>query len=409
VVWVDERNGNPDIYGIILKQQQELCICTDPNIQANPAIYQDMVVWQDYRNNTWDIYGYNLVTEEEFFIAIGAEEQSNPVIYADYVIYKRRIKDNSDIYGYNLKTGKTFPITQNKAYQGNPAIYQDIVVWEDHGITRSDIVGYNLKTRETFSVPINLNFQGDPAIYGTTVVWVDGRHGDTDIYGYDMETEKEFRITTDSLFTFSVLEYDPQIYKDTVVWLDKRGENTTIYGYILGTDRSFSAYLFGGCVGLIGIAGLFLAVKSQSDFLSRLWILIGVGFGVGVSLVEVLYTDAGTFLFLVMTPVVSVMCGLIAKRRSTVVSTLFSVFFIAYSVDVLRLSLQPETVILVLVWAAGYTLAGVVPAWVFERRMKSLITGFSCPNCGNTIEKSWNVCPYCKANLDYTRVYEDST
>ena len=50
VVWVDERNGNEDIYGYNLSTQEEFPITTEPHGQSSPAIYQDIVVWADTRN-----------------------------------------------------------------------------------------------------------------------------------------------------------------------------------------------------------------------------------------------------------------------------------------------------------------------------------------------------------------------
>ena len=68
VVWVDERNGNEDIYGYYLSTQEEFPITTEPHDQSSPAIYQDIVVWADTRNGNTDIYGFNLLTQKEFQI-----------------------------------------------------------------------------------------------------------------------------------------------------------------------------------------------------------------------------------------------------------------------------------------------------------------------------------------------------
>lgn len=50
VVWVDNRNGNQDIYGYDLSTSEEIPIATDSFIQRNPVIYENIVVWEDYRN-----------------------------------------------------------------------------------------------------------------------------------------------------------------------------------------------------------------------------------------------------------------------------------------------------------------------------------------------------------------------
>ena len=56
VVWIDERNGNKDIYGFNLATDTEFAVCTDPADQLEPAISGDIVVWTDERNGNKDIY-----------------------------------------------------------------------------------------------------------------------------------------------------------------------------------------------------------------------------------------------------------------------------------------------------------------------------------------------------------------
>jgi beta propeller repeat protein len=60
VVWVDCRNGNPDIYGYNIAEDYEFEVTRDPGCQATPAIQGSLVVWADNRNGNWDIYGRNL-------------------------------------------------------------------------------------------------------------------------------------------------------------------------------------------------------------------------------------------------------------------------------------------------------------------------------------------------------------
>jgi beta propeller repeat protein len=60
VVWVDCRNGNPDIYGYNIVEDYEFEITRDRGCQVTPAICGSLVVWADNRNGNWDIYGRNI-------------------------------------------------------------------------------------------------------------------------------------------------------------------------------------------------------------------------------------------------------------------------------------------------------------------------------------------------------------
>jgi TolB protein len=60
VVWVDCRNGNPDIYGYTIAEDSEFEVIRHPACQVTPAIHGLLVVWADNRNGNWDIYGRSL-------------------------------------------------------------------------------------------------------------------------------------------------------------------------------------------------------------------------------------------------------------------------------------------------------------------------------------------------------------
>ena len=65
VVWEDGRNPgkrNGDIYGCDLVTRQEFPICVEPHNQEQPDVSGNLVVWMDERNGNRDIYGYNLET-----------------------------------------------------------------------------------------------------------------------------------------------------------------------------------------------------------------------------------------------------------------------------------------------------------------------------------------------------------
>ena len=194
VIWVNESNGNWDIYGYNLSTEKEFQITTDPASQSQPAIYGDIVVWTDERSGHGDIYGYSFSTEKEFQITTGWHYQSQPAIYGDIVVWvERRWKNvrndfDRDIYGHSLSTNEEFQITTDPNDQQNPAIYGDVVVFDDFRNDNKDIYGYNLSTNEEFQITTDPNDQQNPAIYGDVVVWTDYRNGNYDIYGYNLSS-----------------------------------------------------------------------------------------------------------------------------------------------------------------------------------------------------------------------------
>ena len=120
----------------------EFTITIDPYNQYDPAIYDDIVIWVDERNGNSDIYGYNLSTREEFPITTNPFEQYFPAIYEKIIVWTDTRHGNEDIYGYDLFTGKEFQITTDLDDQDVPAIYEDIIVWWDLRSDRWDIYGY---------------------------------------------------------------------------------------------------------------------------------------------------------------------------------------------------------------------------------------------------------------------------
>ena len=146
VVWMDQRNGNPDIYGVDLSTEIMFPICTDANDQRTPAIYGSTVVWRDDRNGNPDIYGYNLSTETEFQITTNTSVQLNPALHKDIVVWRDERNESMDIYGYSISTETEFPITTAARNQQAPAVFCNIVVWRDRRNRNDDIYGAVLDT-----------------------------------------------------------------------------------------------------------------------------------------------------------------------------------------------------------------------------------------------------------------------
>lgn len=409
VIWTDERNGNADIYGYDLIARQEFPIVTHGSDQTNPAIYKDVVVWQDYRNGNADIYGYNLQTSEEFQVTTNFCDQKNPKIYQNTVVWEDHRNGNSDIYGYNLSTKKEFQVTSHLTYQGNPSIHGDNIVWEDHRNGNSDIYGYNMISRRETQITKDSGWQGNPAVHNQIVLWVDDRKGSIDIYGYNLKLCREFQITRDPILSFSTPEYDPQTYGMTVVWANGKHKNTDIYLYEIPERAMYLFSPYGDAVfPIILVLALLLIFRKETSFIPS--ILFGIVYGVITMGLEESFVDLGTVLLLVGTPFLSVLLGLLSENRLNSVVTVFSIFMIVFVLDASRISVGTKALLLSLFFAALYSILGLGVSWIFKIRMKKprKLRGLFCPNCGKKIEKSWNMCPYCKANLDYTKLYDDA-
>lgn len=101
VVWVDQRNGNYDIYGADISDRSnpvEFIICTDANTQRDPAISGNIIVWEDNRNGNMDIYGYDISTQTEFQITDNTSDQQDPAISGHTVVWEDKRHGQSEIY-----------------------------------------------------------------------------------------------------------------------------------------------------------------------------------------------------------------------------------------------------------------------------------------------------------------------
>ena len=300
-------------------------------------------------------------------------------------------------------------MTFHPTYQGNPCIYGDIIIWEDHRNGNSDIYGYDLIAGEGIQITENSGWQGNPAIHNQIVLWVDDRKGSTDIFGYNLELSREFQITRDPILSFSTPEYDPQIYGMKVVWANGRHKNTDIYLYEVPERAMYLFSPYGDAVfPVILVLALILIFRKETSFVPS--ILFGIVYGVITMGLEESFVDLGTMLLLVGTPFLAVLLGLLSKSRLNSMVTVFSIFMIVFVLDASRISVGMKALLLSLLWATLYTVLGLGASWIFKARIKKprKLRGLFCPNCGEKIEKSWNICPYCKANLDYTRLYDDA-
>lgn len=221
IVWEDWRNGYPDIYMYDLTTGLETPVCTDSAYQMRPAIYGDIIVWQDQRNGDYDIYMYDLMTHTETRLTADPADQICPVVYGDIVVWqdwRNWISSYGDIYMYDLITHLETPVCTDSGTQDYPDIFGNIIVWMDY----YDIYMYDISTNIVTQVTTDPSYQAGAVIYGNIIVWQDLRNGDYsnmnfDIYMYDVSTNIETQITTNP-----AMQAVPEIYGNLVVWTDFR-------------------------------------------------------------------------------------------------------------------------------------------------------------------------------------------
>ena len=131
VVWVDDRNGNEDLYGWDLVAGEEIAITVADGMQRKPAIDGDRVVWQDSRSGGWDIYMKDLSTGEEVPVCTADSLQERPDIRGDVIVWYDQRNGHTDIYAYDISEGKEWRVTEDTGSQYRPATDGYHIVWSD--------------------------------------------------------------------------------------------------------------------------------------------------------------------------------------------------------------------------------------------------------------------------------------
>ncbi len=249
VVWTDE-GPNVTIHDIVahdLATKTEFQV-TRSGKATSGRVSGNFVVWVDNRSGNLDIYGMDLRTREEFPIATGPAEQNEPRIDGNTVLWTERSDGKSNVLAYDLITKKQFRVSERERNRGAADISGDIVVWVEQGDTygRSNIIARNLKTGEESSVRISGQEIGYPRISGNFVVWHEKRDPiGYHVFAYDLSARREFKVGSPDRL---ILQQWPAISGNIVVWEDSRNNpdgprgifwNSGIYGFDLATGEEF--------------------------------------------------------------------------------------------------------------------------------------------------------------------------
>lgn len=236
VVYADMRNGNSDIYLYNLSTGVETAICINPATQWRSHVYDNRVIWIDNRSGRWDVYMYDLSTEKEKRISRGSSYNPPFIDIFDRIIVwddDRNYEQSEicrEIYMYNINNDTEVRITNNsdkKDAQGYPTIYNDVIAWVSwHQGSHYQITIYNISTKERKSITSH-GIHYDPHIYKNKVVWTNCTEDSIgDIYMYDLSTN-----TTIPVCKRDGSQMNPKIYDNKIVWEDYRNGNWVIYLY----------------------------------------------------------------------------------------------------------------------------------------------------------------------------------
>jgi beta propeller repeat protein len=414
VVWIDDRRGNKDIYCTELGTNELICVTSNQHVQIHPVLYAQIIIWQDDREGTWDIFGYDLSTNSEFQITTDPGNQTAPSVYGDWVVWTDDREGNEDIFGYNLSTGEELQITTDSHSQKNPAIHGDIVVWEDYRNGNADIYAFDIGERTMVPFSTDGNEQTSPLVSRHLVAWIDERHRHSDIYGSPLNTFEEFRISRDPLLGFSHDRYDLAIYERSILWVTEHNTHSTISGYEVNeSSPHFQVFflLLACMVGILLVICLFQGLHEHLLF----WAGVGIFCGLSASFLEEWVTDCGTVFLLGGIPLLSLFSTLYTRKTAFPILTVCSIGITAGILDSLRVPWETSSMIMGITLVTVGSMIGIAGGYIAEKKKilqlkkrKKRTKPRFCPTCGKKMNPGWNICPYCKSDLDFTRVYDDT-
>jgi len=126
IAWVDNRNGNGDIYAYDLGREIEYAICTNSANQAYVRLSGSLIAWEDLRNwdgqgtQKTDIYAYDLKNDQEIIVDDSPADKNIIGVDGDIVAYtKQDFTYDSygnqeyayNVYYFNVKTGDRTQLT----------------------------------------------------------------------------------------------------------------------------------------------------------------------------------------------------------------------------------------------------------------------------------------------------------
>lgn len=211
VVWWDEKE-RIYLYNLETKQQQTLPATRGTRLPDVSATDQ-LVIWQDKRNGNWDLYGYDLRQQQELPLLVAPRDQENAVIDQGVVAYQEQTEGSAWNVGLlDLARKASFVVEPQSANQTQPALDQKLLVWQDIRHHTADIFA--------------LSWDGTILVGGTYAVAAPARLQAGALPGGTILLQWEDQATTEEGF---VLERTQGITGTTWVELTRPPANQTSY------------------------------------------------------------------------------------------------------------------------------------------------------------------------------------
>lgn len=287
IAWVDNRNGNPDIYaqrisatGMIQWTVGGVAVCTATGYQSWPTIVSDgsggaIITWEDNRSGSPDIYAQRINADSILqwatngvAICTAINNQNYPTIVSDgsggaiIAWQDTRSVAETGVYVQRIGAGGTVQWAENGVAlctvggsQGHQtSITSDgyggaIVTWEDaRSGDNIDIYAQRINTNGTIQWTMNgvaictaINYQMFPTIVsdsggGAIITWQDWRNGNYDIYAQRINADSTVQWTANGVAICTATDNQnvPTITGDgsggaIITWHDNRSGNEDIY------------------------------------------------------------------------------------------------------------------------------------------------------------------------------------
>jgi beta propeller repeat protein len=191
VVYVDQRNGNDDVYFTDLSTGAETQITTNTAPQRLHDVSGTRIVYTDLTPPVARIMLYDTATGMTRAISSGSDQ--NARIDGDIVVFQRGPTSNPDIVAVNLATGAETIVAGTAALEVAPSVSGTRVVYERHMILgdEGDILMFDLSTGVETVLAATVADERRPDINGDIVVWdVVGPAGDIDIAIHNLTTDQ---------------------------------------------------------------------------------------------------------------------------------------------------------------------------------------------------------------------------
>ncbi|MFZ4656902.1 MAG: CAP domain-containing protein [Caldilineaceae bacterium] len=141
VVWWDDQE-RIYLYNLTTQQQQTVLATRGARLPDVSAA-DGLVIWQDARNGNWDLYGYDLGQQQEIALLIAPRDQEKAVIDHGVITYQERTEGSAwNIALFDLARKANFLVEAQAANQTEVALSQKLVVWQDIRNHTADIFAW---------------------------------------------------------------------------------------------------------------------------------------------------------------------------------------------------------------------------------------------------------------------------